>query len=236
MRNNVKDLHSKKQIHQDRAEAAAAAERKIIYAQIEDGTDGRIGQSHNAAQERLARGVHAQTCCQAGASFTAGSQSNGGELLAVANCHLCPGPNQVRKALRKDFALTEGIATEEFAHAERKLDTTTSTWSISHRSAVPAMNAARWVRAQGTAAGGMRCDGRDAHLFFAYLDLLNLHLIAEEGATDCFPSRPRFSLNTVWRVLLESSVSSLLPLPSISAIPDSPKSAMSQSTGYFYTT
>jgi len=104
---------------------------------------------------------------------------------------------QVGKTFRKDFALTERIAAEEFAHAERKPDTTTSTGSISHRSAVPAMNAARWVRAQGTAAGGMRCAGRDAHLLFAYLDLLNLHLIAEEGAKDCFPSRPRFSLKTI---------------------------------------
>jgi hypothetical protein len=75
------------------------------------------------------------------------------------------------------------------------------------------------VRAQGTAGRGMRRDDRDAHLVFAGLDLVNLHLIAEEEATDCFPSRPRFSVNTVRRVLLESSISSLLPLPSTSSIP-----------------
>src|SRR6266487_6990942 len=77
----------------------ASCRTKIIYSQIEDGTERRIGESHNAAQDRLARGVHAQTCCQAGSSFAAGRQSDGGELLAVADRHLCPGPNQVWKAL-----------------------------------------------------------------------------------------------------------------------------------------
>jgi hypothetical protein len=60
----------------------------------------------------------------------------------------------------------------------------------------------------------MRRDDRDAHLVLAGLDLVDLHLIAEEGARDCFPSPSRFSVNTVGRVLLECSVSSYFPLPS----------------------
>jgi hypothetical protein len=164
------------QIHQDRAESAAAAERKIVYSKVEDGTRGQIRESHDAAQDGLARGLHAQTCRQSGSSFATGGQSNGGELLAVSSRHLCPGANQVGKALAsRFFARHPWIAAEEFAHAERQLDTTTRTRGISHRSTVPAMNGARWVRAQGTAAGGMRRDDRDVHLIFAYLDLVNLH-------------------------------------------------------------
>src|SRR5258708_16659587 len=113
------------QIHQNRAELAAAPERKIIYSQIENGTERRIGQSHDAAQDRLARDIHAQTCCQAGSSFAAGRQSDGGELLAVADRHLCPGPNQVWKALRKYFPLTQRLPADEFPPAVTKLNTTT---------------------------------------------------------------------------------------------------------------
>jgi hypothetical protein len=47
------------QIHENRAEPAAASERKIVYAKVEDGTNRRIGQVHDAAQERLTRGVQA---------------------------------------------------------------------------------------------------------------------------------------------------------------------------------
>ena len=79
---------------------------------------------------------------QAGSSFATGRQSDGGDLLAVADRHLCPGPNQIWKALRKDFSLTERIAAEEFAHAESKLDIATTTGGISHRPTVPAMNGA----------------------------------------------------------------------------------------------
>jgi hypothetical protein len=41
--------------------------------------------------------------------------------------------------------------------------------------------------AQGTARRGMRRDDRDADFILVGLDLINLHLIAEEGTTDCFP-------------------------------------------------
>ncbi len=135
------------QIHQNRAELAAAPERKIVYSQIEDGTSGEIGEIHDRAQDRLARGLHAQTSRQAGSSFAAGGQADGGELLAISDRHLCPGANQVRKALCKDLALTERIAAEVFAHVESKLDTATTTRGISHRSAVPTMNGGRWVTA-----------------------------------------------------------------------------------------
>ena len=47
------------QIHENRAELATAPEGKIVDAEVEDGTQRRIGQSHDAPQERLARGVHA---------------------------------------------------------------------------------------------------------------------------------------------------------------------------------
>jgi hypothetical protein len=95
--------------------------------------------------------------------------------LAVADCHFRPGANQLGKALCKDFALTERIAAEEFAHAESKLDMTTTTGGVSHRSAIPATNGGRWVTAQVTAGGGMRRDDRDAYFVLAGLDLVNLH-------------------------------------------------------------
>src|SRR6266567_9419706 len=102
------------QVDQKSAEATTAPERKVIYSKIKNGTERRIGQIHDAAQDGLARGLHAQTCCQAGSSFATGRQSNRGELLAVADCHFRPGANQLGKALCKDFALTERIAAEEF--------------------------------------------------------------------------------------------------------------------------
>src|SRR6266487_3876997 len=209
----------------------ASCRTKIIYSQIEDGTERRIGESHDAAQDRLARGVHAQTCCQAGSSFAAGRQSDGGELLAVADRHLCPGPNQVWKALRKDFALTERIVAEEFAHVESKLNTTTSTGGISHCSAIPAMNGGRWVTAQGTAGGGMRRDDRDADFVFASLDLVNLHPFGKREQRIAF-HHDLVSLSTqsdefFWRAVYHPFSLSHQPHP----FTDSPKSAMSHETG-----
>jgi hypothetical protein len=184
------------QIHQNRAELAAAPERKVIYAQREDGTERRIGQSHDATQDRLARGVYAQTCCQAGSSFAAGCQSNGGELLAVADRHLCPRPNQVWKALASRLcARHPRIAAEEFAHVASKLNTTTTTGGISHRSPIPAMNGGRWVTAQGTAGRGMRRDDRDADFVFASLDLVNLHPFSLSHQPHLFPDSPKSAMS-----------------------------------------
>jgi hypothetical protein len=163
------------QVDQKSAEPTPAPERKVIDSKIENGTERRIRQVHDAAQERLARRWHTQTRCQSSSSFATGRQSQRGELLAVANRHFCPGANQRGKPLRKDFALTAQIAAEEFAHAERKLDTAASTGGIAHRSAVPAMNGGRWLTAEGTTGGGMRRDDRDTDLVFAGLDLVNLH-------------------------------------------------------------
>jgi hypothetical protein len=83
--------------------------------------------------------------------------------------------NQLRQSFCKDFALTQRIAAEEFAHAEDQLDTATTAWDISHSSAIPAVKRARWVATQGTAGCEMRRDDRDMHLVFAGLDVLNLH-------------------------------------------------------------
>src|SRR5260370_27479948 len=138
------------QIDQKCGEVAAAPERKIVYSQIEDGTSGEIGEIHDRAQDRLARGLHAQTSRQAGSSFAAGGQADGGELLAISDRNLCPGANQVRKALCKDLALTERIAAEVFAHVESKLDTATNTRAISHRLAVPTINVVRLLTAVGS--------------------------------------------------------------------------------------
>jgi hypothetical protein len=91
-----------------------------------------IGQIHDAAQDRLACGMHAQTCCQPRSSFATGRQSNRGELLTVTDRQFCSGVNQLGKALRKDFA-----------HAKSKLDTATTTGGISHRSVISAMNGGR---------------------------------------------------------------------------------------------
>src|SRR2546425_11164196 len=115
------------QIHEKRAEPTAASERKIIDSKVEDGAERRIGEIHDATQDRLARGLHAQTCCQSGSSFATGRQSERSELLAVSDRHFCPGANQLGKSLRKDFALTERIAAEEFAHAESQVGTATTT-------------------------------------------------------------------------------------------------------------
>jgi hypothetical protein len=93
------------QIHENRAEAATAPERKIVYAKVEDGTQRRIGQIHDAPQERLARGVHAQTGSQASPSFAAGGQSDASDLLTVPHRHSSPWLHEVREAFRKDLAL-----------------------------------------------------------------------------------------------------------------------------------
>jgi hypothetical protein len=214
------------QIHQNRAEPAAAPERKIVDPKVEDGASGQIGQSHDAAQDRLTRGVHTQTCRQAGSSFSAGGQSDGGDLLAGADCHPGPGSNQVRKALRKDFALTQRIAAEEFAHAESQLDTTTTTGDISHRSAVPAMNGGRWVTAQGTAGHGMRGDDRDAYFVLAGLDLINLHPFGKREQRVSF-HRNLVSLSKRSDEFFWKEAYHIFSLFLISAVPDSPNLGMS---------
>ena len=118
------------QIHQNRAEAATAPQRKIVYAKVEDGTQRRIGQVHDAPQERLARGVHAQTSGQAGPSFAAGGQPDAGDLLTVPHRHPSPGLHEVREPFRKDLALTERITTVKFANGERKQHAAASTRNI----------------------------------------------------------------------------------------------------------
>ena len=165
----------------------------------------------------------------------AGGQSDGGELLAVSDRHLCPGANQLGKALRKDFSLTERIAAEEFAYAENQLDTTTSTGGISHRSAIPAMNGGRWLTAQGTAGRGMRRDDRDAYFVFASLDLVNLHPLGKREQRIAF-HHDLVSLSTqsdefFWRAVYHPFSLSHQP----HQFTDSPKSAMSHEMTYFIT-
>src|SRR5690242_16135771 len=115
-------------------------------------------------QDGLARAVDAETRGESGTAFTTRCQANGGDLLAVADRHLCPRANQLRHSFGKDFALTQRIETEEFADAEDQLDTATTTGNISHASTIPTMNGGRRGAAQRTAGGRMRRDDRNLHL------------------------------------------------------------------------
>ncbi len=77
----------------------------------------------------------------------------------------------------------------------------------------------------------MRRDDRDAHLVLAGLDLVDLHPFGKSEQRIAF-HHDLVSLSTqsdecFWRAVYHP----FSPLPSISSIPDSPKSAMSHSAG-----
>src|SRR5205823_8864646 len=114
-----------------------------------------------------------------------------------------------------------------------KLDTAASTGGISHRSAIAAMNAGRWLTAQGTAGRGMRCDDRDAHLALAGLNLFNLHPFGKREQRIAF-HYDLVSLSTqsdefFWRAVYHPFSLSHQP----HQFTDSPKSAMSPMAAKF---
>src|SRR5260370_42077173 len=80
-----------------------------------------------------------------------------------------------------------------------------------------AVNGARRLRTEGTAAGGMCRYHRDAHLAFAGLDPVNIHSSGEREQGIVF-HQDLISLSTSSHTILYS-VSSLLSLPTTPAIP-----------------
>src|SRR5258708_23228501 len=103
------------QIHQDRTKLVATSERKIIYSKVEDRARREIGKIHDAAQDRLAGGLHAQTGGELGSPFATGGQSNGSDLLAVADRHPGPWVHKGKDALSEDFPLTQALTAGKVA-------------------------------------------------------------------------------------------------------------------------
>ncbi len=85
------------------AEPIPASKRKIVDAQIHNGTGGRARQSHDAAQDRRARGLYPQASCESGSSFAAGSQPNRSNVLTATNRHSGPRLDKGGESLSKDF-------------------------------------------------------------------------------------------------------------------------------------
>src|SRR5207344_2673738 len=66
------------QVDKNRSEAVATEKRKIVYPQKEDRSGKRIGEIHDAAQDRLASRLYSQASCESGTSFATDRQPNGG--------------------------------------------------------------------------------------------------------------------------------------------------------------
>src|SRR5260370_27600179 len=92
------------------------------------------------------------------------------------------------------------------------------------------MNGARWATAQGTAGRGVRCDDRNVHSRGAGLHLGDLHPVGKREQWVSF-HHDLVSLSTQSDGPFWKEVYHTFSLLLISAIPDSPKSAMSQSAG-----
>ena len=86
----------------------------------EDRSGKRIGEIHDAAQDRLAGGLHAQTGGEFGAPFATGGSSNGSDLLTVPDRHPGPRLHKGRDALGKDFPLTKRIDVLENVRTVKK--------------------------------------------------------------------------------------------------------------------
>ena len=195
-------------LHENRAEAATAPERKIVDAKVEDGTQRRIGQFHDAPQERLARGVHAQTSGQSRPSFAASGQSDAGNLLTVPDRHPSPGLHEVREPFRKDCALTERITTVEFAHGERKLDPATPTRNISQVPAIMTLDGRGCASTEWTARCRVRGTHRNQQTGFSHLDLINDHPFRERKQWRPFHDTLALSDETIFkRFLMEGTIS-----------------------------
>ena len=140
------DKDSKKQVHQDGAEPVASLKRKVVYPKIEDGSRKDIGEIHDAAQDRLARGLHAQTSGELRSPFATGGQSNGRERLSVANRHPGPWFHKGRDARSCDFARTQGITARKFAHGQQQLNATACAGNVTQNPAIVAMDRFRCLR------------------------------------------------------------------------------------------
>src|SRR5450755_4037394 len=167
------------QVHQDRPELEATQKRKIVYPQEEDRFSRAIRQSHNTTQDRLARRAYPQTSGQSSPSFAASRQPNGGDLLAMSDCHPRPRFNKGWKALGKHFTLAEWVATVELANREHKLNTATSARNITHASAVMILDGRGRFRTERTARRRMRCAHRNHQASFRDLDLINEHALGK---------------------------------------------------------
>jgi hypothetical protein len=61
------------------------------------------------------------------ACFATGCQPDGGNLLAVSDCHPGPRFHKERETFCKDFPLTEEVATIECPNGKKKLDAAAQT-------------------------------------------------------------------------------------------------------------
>ncbi len=94
------------------------------------------------------------------------------------------------------------------------------------------MNGARWATAQGTAGRGVRCDDRNVHSRVAGLHLVDLHPFGKREQWVSF-HHDLVSLSTQSDGPFWKEVYHTFSLLLISAIPDSPKSAMSHGISKF---
>jgi len=88
----------------------------------------------------LASGLYAQAGSELGTPFATGCQSNGSELLAIADRHPRPWLHKGRDALGEDFPLTKRIAAGELAGGQEKLDPAPCAGNISQNPAIVTMD------------------------------------------------------------------------------------------------
>src|SRR5258708_25972404 len=109
---------------------------QIVNPKKENRSERAIGEIHDAAQDRLASRLDAQTGGEPGSSFAAGSQSNGRDLLAVPDRHPGPWLDKGWDALGEHFPRTERVAAGTFPNCQQQLDTTACTGNIAQRPAI----------------------------------------------------------------------------------------------------
>jgi hypothetical protein len=86
---------------------------KSSLRRLEHRASQDVWQSHNPAQDRLARGLYPEPCSESSPAFSTGCQPTGGDLLAVSHRH--PGGIRSTKAGRrsvKTWRSQEGLRQE----------------------------------------------------------------------------------------------------------------------------
>jgi hypothetical protein len=118
------------QIDENRAEPTPTQKSKIVSAKKEDRFGGEIRQIHDTAQDCLTRRSYSQAGSESGTPFATRCQSNGGDLLRVADRHSGERLGKVWEPRGFDFPRTVPLSAGEFANGEEKLDLAAYTRSI----------------------------------------------------------------------------------------------------------
>lgn len=150
------------QVHEDGAERASALERKIIDAKLDDLSDWRCRQSHDAPENSEPAGLDAHVIRHAHAQSATSRQANDLDEVKQSCGHPRPRGDKGGQTLGKDFARTGGDIAEKFAHREQEAHRLPGTGQISQSALIATMYTSRSSATSRTLRAGLRGTYRDA--------------------------------------------------------------------------